>query len=284
MTVATDSSTQSGSKPIIADVAGPSESIKADRKVRREQIRAMAAQAFLEAMVRFDQAGVKVMSLSGQVAARSPSAAVAASAQHDLGLRVNDPLQLAALHAWEEFLSAFYAALNRYAALFALIGDESIQHLRGIRMKQWLSRLSQLFPELSGNIAILESARLHRSKWIDHPQVAGSSLDWMTTQARTHGVSITVPIRLKVKPGPLRLTWNGGMANPWQFEYFPPVEFEGWGAPPCPICLARALMSVVRVTSSKFGHSWDSVHDSTITKGIHDCKIPDAPRRSQIRN
>jgi hypothetical protein len=236
----------------------------------------MATQAFLEAMVRFDHAGVKVITLSGQVAARTLSGAVAASAEHDLGFRVNDPLQLAVVHAWEDFLSAFYAVLNRYAAAFAVIGDASIQQLHGVRMKVWLGRLSQLFPEVGPEIAILESARLHRSKWIDHPQVAGSSLDWMTTQGRTHGISITVPVRLKVKPGPLRFIWNGGMANPWQFDYSPPVDCEGWGAPPCPICLARALMSVVRVTSSRFGHSW-SLRDSTITNGIHDCRIPDVP-------
>ena len=208
------------------------------------------------------------MALSSQIAARSRSGAVAASAEHDLGFRVNDPLQLAIVHAWEDFLSAFYAVLNRYAAVFAVIAaDVSIQELRGLRMKRWLSRLSQLFPEVGDKITILESARLHRSKWIDHPQVAGASLDWMTTQARTHGMSITVPVRLRVKPGPLRLIWNGGMANPWQFEYFPPVECEGFGAPPCPICLARALMRVVRVTSAKFDYSWDSLRDSTMTKG-----------------
>jgi hypothetical protein len=258
-------------------MTGPDESIRADRQVRRAQTQAMAAQAFLEAMVRLDQAGLKVMALSRQIAARSRSAAAFASAEHDLGFRINDPLQLAVVHAWEDFLSAFYAVLNRYAAVFALIAADVSKDLRGVRMKVWLSRLSNLFPEVGDKVAILESARLHRSKWIDHPQVAGASLDWMTTQARTHGISITVPVRLKVRPGPLKLIWNGGMANPWQFEYLPPVDCEGWGAPPCPICLARALMSVVRVTSAKFGYSWDAVRDPTMTNGVHDCEIPPDP-------
>src|SRR5437867_142796 len=119
-----------------------------DREARREQTRAIAAQAFLEGMVRFDQGGAKVLQLSAEMAVRSHEDAIGARAQHRLGFQVADPLQLAAVHAWEEFLSAFYAVLNRYAAVFSLIADqETARALDGVRMKVWLRRIAERFPD-----------------------------------------------------------------------------------------------------------------------------------------
>src|SRR5437016_4492336 len=94
-----------------------------DREMRRTLSRDTASQAMREAMVRFDQAGARVMQLSRDMAARPREDAVVARATHGLGFDVVDPLQLSVVHAWEDFLSAFYAALNRYAAFFSLTVD-----------------------------------------------------------------------------------------------------------------------------------------------------------------
>jgi hypothetical protein len=251
---------------------------RANRDERRQENLEYAGTAFREAMIRFDGAGVKILAASRAIEQR-PQPPLPAELGEDTVVYqvgpVDEAMHLELAHAWEEYFAAFYSALNKYAAFLRLLVDHRTrQALDAHRMKAWLRRLAELFPDLAADIGVVESGRHHRGKWLDHPQVAGAGIDWMTQAVRKHGMNFSVPIRLKMKAGPRRLIWNGGVFDPWTPGYRPPIDCEEVGVPPCPVCLAGAFMGVVRATSKRFDHDWDDLPDLHVLADAHFCDPP----------